>query len=476
MDNNYQILGVREDASFAEIKRAFREKAKKLHPDIAGAAAQDLMQKLIAAYEILSDRQRRRDYDKVYSYTHDKRSTFNYREFLEEQSDKPEYQAKLIIYYLFNFEEDAALSMWRGLGGINFPLNKFLDREDWMDCCFIFAEELEKRRAYYEAFLLLIDLLKEERRLPYFRHFTEDIEIFLKDLCRKMRKPMSRHTTFMVGGNADIYVRPPPELFLDSADRILRYAKDNYVPLFILGGGANLVVSDKGIRGIVFDTSEWSGFAEDYAQNNRLVLRSGTLSDTAADIAADKGLSGLEFLAGLPGTIGGAVWMNARCWDKSVSDIIESVEILDEHFNRVIVPFNKDEWDYKKSPFQKRKVLILSVRFLLQQGDKESIFKLCRSYRNEREKKGHFRYPSAGSVFKNNHNFGKPSGKIIEDLGLRGTQIGGAKIADWHGNFIVNTGGAKASDIRALVEMVQKKAREELNIDLECEIIFAGEW
>jgi hypothetical protein len=201
LDNQYKILGVDESASIAEIKRAFREKAKQHHPDIAGENAREYMQKLLAAYEILSNRQRRFDYDRAYYGASGRRRGFNYRDYLYEQAGDPDSrfreraQAELIIFELLNFEEDSAVRMWLDLGGLNFPLAKYLDRGDWMDFSFILAEELEKRSFYYEAFSLLTALIREERRLPYFRHFAQDVEILLKELVRtKLRTVVDDET------------------------------------------------------------------------------------------------------------------------------------------------------------------------------------------------------------------------------------------------------------------------------------------
>jgi uncharacterized protein YqgQ len=203
LDNQYKILGVDEGASVAEIKRAFREKAKQHHPDIAGENAREYMQKLLAAYEILSNRQLRFDYDRAYRAASGRRHGFNYRDYLYEQAADPDSrfreraQAELIIFELLNFEEDAAVRMWLDLGGVNFPLEKYLDREDWMDCSFILAEELEKRSLYYEAFSLLTALIREERRLPYFRHFAQDVEILLKELVRMKLRPVVDDETWI---------------------------------------------------------------------------------------------------------------------------------------------------------------------------------------------------------------------------------------------------------------------------------------
>ena len=188
----------------------------------------------------------------------------------------------------------------------------------------------------------------------------------------------------------------------------------------------------------------------------------------------------IEQFAGLPGSVGGAVYMNARCFDKSISDILFSVSTMEidrknhkttlnqEHFNAC-------DWAYKKSPYQGGNRFITTVTFLLTQknaSEQDKIAAECKKYIAERVNKGHFKYPSAGSVFKNNHDFGKPSGMIIDEAGLRGTTIGGAKVADFHGNFIINTGNAKASDIKALVELVQAKVHEKYGFFLETEIIF----
>lgn len=196
MDNQYQILGVREDASSVEIKRSFREKAKQLHPDIAGKDTSAQMQKLLAAYEILSDRQRRYEYDRLYHKKKGK-GQFNYRDFLVEQVGNPECQAKLVVYDLLHFEEESAIKLWRVFGGVNFPLHKYLLRDEWMDCAFILAEELDKRRSYYETFVLLVNLVREDRKSAYFQHFSEDLETFLKELVRTKLRPSVNHKTWV---------------------------------------------------------------------------------------------------------------------------------------------------------------------------------------------------------------------------------------------------------------------------------------
>jgi UDP-N-acetylmuramate dehydrogenase len=301
----------------------------------------------------------------------------------------------------------------------------------------------------------------------------------------RYEEPMSGHTTFKVGGPADAWIRPRGDSFPSYAAAILETARSEGIPVFLLGGGANLVVADSGLRGIVLDSTGWTGW--DFSLPERegagilMRVRSGTPADEAAEAAAREGWGGLDFLAGMPGTIGGAVWMNARCYGASVSDILEDAEFLaagggPETLKSVQVSRFEGDFSYKKSPFQSRKGIILSARFRLRHRDREELGWNMAERRRERENKGHYRAPSAGSAFKNNRDFGKPTGQILDELGLRGLTVGGAAIAPWHGNIVINTGNARAADIRALTEAAAEKAKAALGIDLEPEILFAGDW
>jgi curved DNA-binding protein CbpA len=182
LSNYYDLLGVNQESSSSQIKKAFREKAKLLHPDIAGSAQAEAMRKLLSAYEVLSNPERRYEYDRAYS-RFVKKAGFNYRTWLNEQDD-PESQAKLIFFELLHLEEEQAVAIWRKNGGLDFRLEKFLEKEDWMDCQYILAEELERRGFSYEAFRLSAAVLAEERRRPYFKIFTVEIEKFIKNIVR----------------------------------------------------------------------------------------------------------------------------------------------------------------------------------------------------------------------------------------------------------------------------------------------------
>ncbi|MDR0324125.1 MAG: UDP-N-acetylmuramate dehydrogenase [Treponema sp.] len=287
---------------------------------------------------------------------------------------------------------------------------------------------------------------------------------------------MQDHTTFKVGGPADFWVRPLGEGFPEFSSVLLRLAKEAAVPVFILGGGANIVVSDKGIRGIVLDTGGWKGCG---VIDEGLIFKSGTTMDEAADCAADLSFSGLEFLAGMPGTIGGAVWMNARCYGKEIADVLTWTEVIDfgaaAEPEKKRLPADKADFGYKLSPFQGKDFLILNAAFKLDKSDKTKILNEMKKNRNDRKEKGHYSFPCAGSAFKNNRRIGKPTGQIIDELGLKGFSKGGAQIAPFHGNIVINTGGAAAADIRALIDIVAAEVKKKTGFVLEPEILFVGE-
>ena len=293
----------------------------------------------------------------------------------------------------------------------------------------------------------------------------------------RYNEPMADHCTFKAGGPADCMIRPFGEGFPAFIAALLGSARAEGIHVFILGGGANILAADSGVRGIVLDTGGWNGQEE--LKEGTLRLRAGTGLDAAAVIAAKAGLCGLEFFAGMPGRVGGAVWMNARCYGHETADVLVETEVIDFSMSppKILrLPVNRAEFSYKRSPFQGRDAFILSAAFQLSKDNTDQILARMDANRRDREEKGQYRFPSAGSVFKNNSSFGKPTGKIIDELGLRGLQIGGARIADWHGNFIINTGRATAKDIRALTEEAAVRVKEATGFILEPEILFIGDW
>ena len=195
MNNYYDLLGIKSNATDAEIKKAFREKAKQLHPDIAGNSNDEAMRKLISVYEVLINPDRRYEYDKAYS-RFEKTSGFDYRKWLNEQDD-PWCKVKLIFFELLHLEEERAIGHWRENGGLGFRMEKYMEREDWMDCQYILAEELDKRGFSFEAFALMSEVLAQERARPYFKLFTIEIENYLKSLVKLRLKSQVDEETWI---------------------------------------------------------------------------------------------------------------------------------------------------------------------------------------------------------------------------------------------------------------------------------------
>ncbi len=302
-------------------------------------------------------------------------------------------------------------------------------------------------------------------------------------------EPMSKHSTLKVGGPADLWISPRLKKKSDIEiekytvlenffARLKTLCEEMGVPFTVLGAGANIVVADAGIAGLVLDTAGLDAvfFTEGEDEEITAYLGAGLSVEKAVEKTVLQGLSGLDFLAGMPGTIGGAVWMNARCYGSAIADVLIETRYTDSQGNVFTLPLKDHHFDYKKSVFQSKPYIILGSRFSLTRGSVKDLQKRTEDLKEDREGKGHYRFPSAGSAFKNDRRIGKPSGKLIDELGLRGLSIGAAQIAPWHGNILINTGGASASDIKNLSERVQEEVFRKSGHRLECEILFIGRW
>ncbi|MFP4375980.1 MAG: UDP-N-acetylmuramate dehydrogenase [Spirochaetales bacterium] len=283
-------------------------------------------------------------------------------------------------------------------------------------------------------------------------------------------EPLAPHTTFRVGGPADLYAVPRDE---EDLVLLIRAARSDGIPTFVLGGGANILVSDRGIRGLVIDMRE---FAKIEHTGTLLTAGAGAAISDASAYAADHELAGLDFIYAMPGSVGGAVWMNARCYDGEIFPILESVNVVTADGQRETYLPRAQDFSYKRSPFMINSSTMTSVRFSLADGSKEKLWQKMREHERDRWAKGHFAAPCAGSIFKNNRAFGRPSGAIIDSIGLRGYAIGGAKVSDQHANIVINAHEATASEIRALVEHVHDEVLSRLGLDLEREVIYVGDW
>ena len=300
----------------------------------------------------------------------------------------------------------------------------------------------------------------------------------------KENEPLAQKSTFKVGGTARLFITPQTQEQLESS---ISAARSSELPFFVTGGASNVVFPDGTYEGAIISTQEVKEIFYDPDEVNSdgtvlVTCQCGVPMAAFVDFCTRKNLSGAEQFAGLPGTIGGAVYMNARCFDRSISDLIHStthIEFQGDKSKLVEEPFNPSDWDYKKSPFQsddkKPQRYVTQATFRLTPAGAEAHDRIasdCKKYIAERVNKGHFKYPSAGSVFKNNHAFGAPSGKLIDECGLKGLQIGGAQIAPFHGNFIINLGTATADDIYKLVQSAKNAVKEKFGFELEPEIIF----
>lgn len=274
----------------------------------------------------------------------------------------------------------------------------------------------------------------------------------------------------MVGGDADFFAVPAD---LEDLLKLLVFARHANLEIFILGRGSNLLVADSGIRGLVIDMRHFNSFE---AQGKTLILGSGLSISDAAWRAGSVGMAGLDFLFGMPGTVGGALWMNARCCGLQISDFVAWIEVMDleGRIERIVVPDN--EWGYKKSLFQRERLIILKARFDVVQGNSKALRLAMSAKRESRISKGHYIFPCAGSAFKNNREFGAPSGVLIDHCGMKGYRVGGAAVSTWHGNIIVNDRGAAATDIEAILLAVAKRVETEIGVQLEREILLVGEW
>lgn len=296
----------------------------------------------------------------------------------------------------------------------------------------------------------------------------------------KENEPLAPKSTFKVGGTARLFIMPETPEQLES---VISAVRSSELPFFVTGGASNVVYPDGTYEGAIISTQAIKEIFYDPDETTEdgsvlVTCQCGVPMAAFVDFCTKKNLSGTEQFAGLPGTVGGAVYMNARCFDRSVSDLIHStthIEYTGEKAKITEMSFNAADWDYKKSPFQAPQLYLTQATFRLTPAgtsEHDRIAADCKKYIAERVDKGHFKFPSAGSVFKNNHAFGAPSGKLIDECGLKGLTIGGAQIAPFHGNFIINTNHATADDIHKLVERAQLAVKEKFGFELEPEIIF----
>jgi UDP-N-acetylmuramate dehydrogenase len=248
------------------------------------------------------------------------------------------------------------------------------------------------------------------------------------------------------------------------------------MPFFVLGGGANVLVHDSGFDGLVIHTEKLSRIS---VEEQRIQAECGLTVDRLVNTAEEHGLTGLEFAAGLPGTVGGALFMNARAYEGEFSTIVSSVQTLHIRGRKVehtILKHDRLDFSYKQSVFQGRAYYVYSVTLQLSPGNSAEIHETGELIRQKRRQAGQYVFPNAGCIFKNSYDIGRPTGQIIDDLGLKGTRIGDAEVYVKHGNFIVNRGHATADNVYQLILLLESRLKEHLGVTVEREISLIGPW
>ena len=282
-------------------------------------------------------------------------------------------------------------------------------------------------------------------------------------------EPMKQHTTFRVGGNADYFVMPQNA---EEVKNIVALCKEADMPYYILGNGSNLLVGDKGYRGVIIQIYKEMNHIR--IEDDKVFAQAGALLSRVGTATLEAELTGFEFAAGIPGTVGGAVVMNAGAYGGEMKDIIASATVLTQDGD--IITINKEDLElgYRTSVIAKKGYVVLEAEYQLQKGDKEAIRARMDELKVQRVTKQPLEYPSAGSTFKRPEGYF--AGKLIQDAGLRGFQVGGAEVSEKHCGFVINKDQATAADIQELMRQVSDKVMQEFGVKLEPEVKTLGEF
>lgn len=291
---------------------------------------------------------------------------------------------------------------------------------------------------------------------------TRLINITGKDNVR-INEPMKNHTTFKIGGPAQYYVTPES---VTQIQEVVSLCRDMNIPLHVIGNGSNILVGDDGVDGVVL--ALFNTFSDYEIKDNVITAQAGMSLIKLAVIALREGLTGLEFASGIPGSVGGAVYMNAGAYDGQMKDVVTSVTVLDEAGNIRILGRDELDMGYRTSAVAKHNMIVLQVIIELKAGNKEQIKDRMNQLSELRKQKQPLEYPSAGSTFKRPEGYF--AGKLIADAGLKGYSIGGAAVSEKHAGFVVNMGGATAKDVVELTDYIKKRIIEQFGVTLELEI------
>lgn len=301
-------------------------------------------------------------------------------------------------------------------------------------------------------------------------NINEIYQKLLKICCDEtlfINEPMSEHTLTKFGGKADLFVLPRT---YEEVAEIVRLKNNSDIPFLLLGNGSNLIVRDGGVRGLVMHLTHLSSLT---IRGEQLIAQGGANIKDASQLAWKHKLSGLEFACGIPGSIGGAMMMNAGAYGGEVKDVIDHVKVVNQQGEIIKLTKQDLALDYRSSIIGKKKMIVLEAVFNLQVGDQQQIKDKMDDLTFQRESKQPLEYPSVGSVFKRPPGYF--AGKLIQDSGLQGKGVGGAEVSTKHAGFIVNKNEATASDYIATINMVREKVKDTFGIDLELEAKIVGE-
>ena len=283
-------------------------------------------------------------------------------------------------------------------------------------------------------------------------------------------EPMKKHTSFKIGGTADYFFKATT---LEELQNIIKFAKIKKLPTTIIGNGSNLLVTDKGIRGLVIKIDINKLKIEKKDKFAVVEVGAGNKLMALATKMKDEELSGLEGLSGIPGSVGGAVVMNAGAYGKEMKDVVLSTTCIDKNGKLYTFSNEEQEFSYRNSIFQKKDYIIIETKLKLEYGKKDEIQKRMEEYFKSRKEKQPIEYPSAGSSFKRQE--GIITAKLIDDVGLKGYKIGGAQVSEKHAGFIVNYNNATATDVINLINYIKEKVYNKYGIKIEEEIKIIGE-
>ena len=285
----------------------------------------------------------------------------------------------------------------------------------------------------------------------------------------RINEPMNRHTTFRIGGPADYFLLPSSS---EEVKGILEICKEESLQYFILGNGSNLLVSDEGYRGVIIQL--YRNYGGLTVEGTEIRAGAGVLLSQIAAAARNESLTGFEFAGGIPGTLGGAVVMNAGAYGGELKDVLKEVVVMDREGNIFTVPVEKLAMGYRTSLVKTAGYLVLEAVIFLKKGSQEEIRDTMKDLADRRISKQPLEYPSAGSTFKRPEGYF--AGKLIMDAGLRGYQVGGAQVSEKHCGFVINKGNATAADVCRLMADVQAKVQEQFGVTLEPEVKFLGDF